>query len=247
MKSIRIGLVLSAIAVTGFIATSCTKDETKSTAEKQNKTTEAKQTEQKPEAPKVEKKSEAPIAPPPPAIEIKQEDSTIAAPKTAKKAEAPKVTKQSEAPAVAGAPAWIREFFGDKLTQADGKEVSPDKLAGKTIGIYFSAHWCPPCRQFTPMLVKTYNELQKAGKPFDIVFISSDQGAEQMRNYMTEAKMPWKALPFGDRHKLVLGHKYQVRGIPTLVIVDKDGKTITTSGRVNVMQKGAAAFDDWTK
>ena len=32
------------------------------------------------------------------------------------------------------------------------------------IGLYFSAHWCPPCRNFTPKLSKFYEEANKNGK-----------------------------------------------------------------------------------
>lgn len=153
--------------------------------------------------------------------------------------------KDAESAPAAEAPAWLGEFFGDKLVKADGSEVSPDTLAGKTVGIYFSAHWCPPCRGFTPVLVKTYNELAAAGKPFELVFVSSDQSEGKMFNYMTETKMPWKALPFGSDKKEVLSGKYGVRGIPTLVIVDKDGKTLSKNARGEVTSKGAAAFDGW--
>ena len=57
-------------------------------------------------------------------------------------------------------PAWTAEdsdtwktLFSDGLLDAEGKTVSPDQLKGKLVGIYFSAHWCPPCRAFTPRLV----------------------------------------------------------------------------------------------
>ena len=33
-------------------------------------------------------------------------------------------------------------------------------LEGKVIGIYFSAHWCPPCRGFTPKLVEWYGKVK---------------------------------------------------------------------------------------
>jgi len=154
------------------------------------------------------------------------------------------VNDAGSAPA-AEAPVWLGELFGDKLVTADGSEVSPDTLAGKTVGIYFSAHWCPPCRGFTPVLVETYNKIVAAGKPFEIVFVSSDQSEDKMFNYMTETKMPWKALPFGSSKKYFLDGKYGVRGIPTLVIVDKDGKTISKTARGDVVSKGAAAFDGW--
>merc|ERR1719189_1069843 len=47
-----------------------------------------------------------------------------------------------------------------------------DLCENEVIGIYFSAHWCPPCRGFTPVLAETYETLAKAGKKFEIVFVS---------------------------------------------------------------------------
>jgi nucleoredoxin len=35
-----------------------------------------------------------------------------------------------------------------------------DALNKHVVGLYFSAHWCPPCRGFTPNLVAKYNELK---------------------------------------------------------------------------------------
>ena len=55
-----------------------------------------------------------------------------------------------------GPSAGIEELFPGKLLDSDGKEVSKDALAGKTVGIYFSAHWCPPCKQFTPMFASDW-------------------------------------------------------------------------------------------
>ena len=43
------------------------------------------------------------------------------------------------------------------------------------VGLYFSAHWCPPCRGFTPRLAKEYERMKGEGKKIEIVFISSDK------------------------------------------------------------------------
>lgn len=67
------------------------------------------------------------------------------------------------------------------------------------LGLYFSAHWCPPCRSFTPKLVEVYNELQKSGKNFEIVFCSSDRDEEGFKEYYET--MPWKCVPFEDRDR----------------------------------------------
>merc|ERR1711963_681314 len=49
---------------------------------------------------------------------------------------------------------------GKSLIKADGSSQSAESaLAGKEIIMfYFSAHWCPPCRGFTPMLKDFYEE-----------------------------------------------------------------------------------------
>ena len=31
------------------------------------------------------------------------------------------------------------------------------------LALYFSAHWCPPCRQFTPLLARAYSQAKQAG------------------------------------------------------------------------------------
>ena len=75
-------------------------------------------------------------------------------------------------------------------------------------GIYFSAHWCPPCRAFTPKLRATYETLTKAGKPFEIVFASSDNNEEQFSDYYSE--MPWASLPYNSPRKAALGRQFGV-------------------------------------
>ena len=161
-------------------------------------------------------------------------------PFAAKKAAAEKVA--AEAPK---APDAIHNLFGDTLRNTRKKKVSTDALAGKTIGVYFSAHWCGPCRAFTPKLVDFHNEMTRKGKPFEVVFISSDRDSNSMYNYMKEMDMPWLALPFGDDHKQALSKKYKVGSIPKLVIIDADGNLITENGRGDVTNHGDSAFSRW--
>merc|ERR1712054_438476 len=129
---------------------------------------------------------------------------------------------------------WIPPTFAEVMTgnliSNDGNTVAYSSLAGKTIGIYFSAHWCPPCRGFTPELVKTYNKLLAAGKPFEVIFASSDRDEGAFKEYFGE--MPWLALPYSERDaKEKLSKIFGVSGIPSLHIVEHDGTVINNSGR----------------
>lgn len=57
-------------------------------------------------------------------------------------------------------------FFpgGPGTGQSDGKEVGMEALDGKVLAVYFSASWCAPCKQFTPILKSVYNTLKEAGE-----------------------------------------------------------------------------------
>ena len=48
---------------------------------------------------------------------------------------------------------------GAALLRKDGSRVSVDALRGKVVALYFSAHWCPPCRGFTPKLKEFYEQV----------------------------------------------------------------------------------------
>jgi nucleoredoxin len=138
----------------------------------------------------------------------------------------------------------IQDLFQGPLLDSNGKEVDKSVLAGKTIGIYFSAHWCPPCRGFTPKLVE-FRDSNK--KDFEVVFVSSDKNPKAQMEYMKGSNMQWYTMPHGSDAAKALKKKYEVRGIPALMIVSPDGKTITKNGRGDVSSNAKGAIKKWQK
>ena len=62
---------------------------------------------------------------------------------------------------------WATKLFGEKLLVKEGPKIvekpTDEALAGrKFVALYFSAHWCGPCKRFTPLLGVWYED-QKAG------------------------------------------------------------------------------------
>jgi nucleoredoxin len=143
--------------------------------------------------------------------------------------------------------AWLQEHFGTSLVKANGASVSVGPALGqkRVVGIYFSAHWCPPCRAFTPKLVEFHQECMKKNYSFEVVFVSSDKTAKDMAGYMKETSMPWLAVPFTAKQRQALMQKYVVRGIPTLIILDHTGRVISRDGRWDVQINGVKAFLRW--
>lgn len=91
---------------------------------------------------------------------------------------------------------------------------------------YYTASWCGPCKRFTPSLVDWYND-NKNGN-FEIFLISSDRSQQAMEGYAKKNKMPWPHLYFDKvkEFKTDFRSKHGVRGIPTLIVCDADGKVL---------------------
>ena len=125
-----------------------------------------------------------------------------------------------------GGPRGFFDILEDgPLVDRTRAESSAASLRGKkAVGVFFSGHWCPPSRTFTPKLVAAYDAFAKA-KHFEIVFLSSDQTEREFWDYLDD--MPWKALPFHDDRVRELDYLNTSGGIPQLTIVGADGQVIT--------------------
>jgi nucleoredoxin len=126
-----------------------------------------------------------------------------------------------------------------RLKGGGGEKPAHQALAGRrVVGLYFSAHWCGPCRGFTPKLAQFYAS-GAAAAGLEIVFVSRDRDPGQFAEYWKE--MPWPCLPFENREaSQALLRRYPIQGIPSLVILDgATGAEITRDGRSDV-ESGAA-------
>lgn len=134
-------------------------------------------------------------------------------------------------------PVTLEDALPSELFKKNEDPVSTSSLKDKYLAIYFSAHWCPPCKMFTPVLAETYNKLKVAGRDdFEVIFVSSDKDEESFSEYFASMPSAWLALPYAKRkEKEMLSNLFGVEGIPTLVILDKDRKVINLDGRSSVM------------
>ncbi|EDO42086.1 predicted protein [Nematostella vectensis] len=131
-------------------------------------------------------------------------------------------------------PKPLSEIISGSLVNKNGEVINAGDLKGKIVGIYFSAHWCPPCRAFTPELVSTYDAVRKANNAFEVIFVSSDRSQDSFKDYLNT--MPWFAIPYEDSdRRLAVSKHFGVEGIPTFIIVDENWKIISTNGRTIVL------------
>lgn len=143
-------------------------------------------------------------------------------------------TKEDAAPSAA-AKLDLAKLFEGKLFSADGKPAKSDSIKkAKFVAVYHSAHWCGPCRSFTPALVKFVNENRKNDN-FEVVLVSSDYSQKNMLGYMSEAKMPWLGVlgsTSPGKEGIInefRGIKEGVQGIPHLRVYDAEGNIVIDS------------------
>lgn len=142
------------------------------------------------------------------------------------------------------------KFLG--VYDKSGAAVPPTQLSGKVVALYFSAHWCPPCRAFTPVLKNFYEEVKKSGGPFEILFVSADKSEQEGKEYFASAHGNWLMTEFAQTQ--AVSKAFDVKGFPTLVVIDSGGKPIAMDARSQVqtaVQGGPQAimqvFTEWQK
>ena len=121
-------------------------------------------------------------------------------------------------PVVVAAP-----VFFDKL-----KPLLSAPYSGKSphyTAIYYSAHWCGPCRAFTPKLVAWYKSFKPDHPDFDLIFSSCDKDDAAMQEYIKLMSMPWPTFAFAKKDTRLLSAFFP-KGIPCLVFLDEHGKQV---------------------
>jgi thiol-disulfide isomerase/thioredoxin len=114
----------------------------------------------------------------------------------------------------------------------DGKPFDQKSLAGKVVLVDFWATWCGPCVAELPNVLEQYEKYHKDG--FEVVGISLDQDREALEKFVDEQKLPWPILfeeSKGEGWQHPLATYYGISGIPTVILIGRDGNVITLDAR----------------
>lgn len=111
-----------------------------------------------------------------------------------------------------------------KFKAVDGNEVDLSKLKGKVVLIDFWATWCPPCIEELPKVIDTYKKYHSKG--FEIIGISFDKDIEAVKKFVKEKGMTWPQYSDGKFWDNDWGVYFGIQQIPTMWLVDKDGKVV---------------------
>lgn len=121
------------------------------------------------------------------------------------------------------------------FTATDGSEVDLSRLRGKVVLVDFWATWCRPCMEETPNVVAAYNDLHDKG--FEVVGISLDLDRSQLDAVTQEKGMVWPQYFDGKGWGNDIATKYGIHSIPTMWLLDKNGRIADTDGREGLEEK----------
>jgi len=113
-----------------------------------------------------------------------------------------------------------------------GKPFDQKSLAGKVVLVDFWATWCGPCVAEIPNVLEQYQKYHDKG--FEVVGVSLDQDREALEKFVAEQKIPWPILfeqSEGDGWQHPLATFYGISGIPTVILIGRDGNVITLDAR----------------
>ncbi len=107
------------------------------------------------------------------------------------------------------------------VTSLAGLPTRLSTFKGKVVLVNFWATWCPPCRKEMPAIEKLWTATKN--KDFVIMGISENEPKETVASFLKANPYSWPMfLDAGSR----VGAMYGVEGIPTTIVVDKNGNAI---------------------
>jgi len=129
-------------------------------------------------------------------------------------------------------PAESDEFNGQEapafsVTPVKGDVVSLKDLKGHLVLLNFFASWCPPCREEISSLTNLYKQHSKDGVAVVGIAVDSlltPESVGDVKPLTEKLAIPYPVAIATDK----IATDYHFKGIPTTVVIDRDGKIAKT-------------------
>ncbi len=126
---------------------------------------------------------------------------------------------------------FVGEILPDfSATDLDSKPISIKAYRGKVVLIDFWSMWWDPCIAEIPNVKKLYEKYKDQG--LDIIGINLDNDETEVRDFLKKEQIPWRQVFSGKGWSSPIARQYEIKSIPNMWLIDKEGKLITkeTSG-----------------
>lgn len=112
-----------------------------------------------------------------------------------------------------------RPFPSFTATDIEGKELSIDRLKGKTVLLDFGSIFCGECQAMAKEM-KTLQERRRGDGLVIVMVVGGSRNKDAVRSFFRNLKVPYQAVFDADS---TLFDRYGITQIPFQVVVDRDG------------------------
>lgn len=108
----------------------------------------------------------------------------------------------------------------------DGRHFDLAEYRGKVVLVDCWATWCVPCLIELPHLKQLYDKHHAEG--LEVVGVSFDEQRERPTQFLKQVPLPWPQIFFDGENERGFANpiaaRYDIHTIPTLMIIDRDGR-----------------------
>jgi peroxiredoxin len=108
------------------------------------------------------------------------------------------------------------------LKDLTGRDFQLSAARGKPVLLIFLATWCPSCRSEIPHYKDIYETYGQRG--LEVVGIDIEEPKNRVSQFAAKNQIPYKML-LDEKGRVASA--YDIVGIPTMVLINRDGKVLT--------------------
>lgn len=132
----------------------------------------------------------------------------------------------------------IGKQFTFKAVDLNGNVITEESFKDKVVLVDYWALWCGFCLQEVPKIKQLQDKYHDKG--LRILGVFNDHRIDALKDYLKEKQISWTQLINPKATKTDLMHpltkQYGISGLPTYLLIDREGKLVKFAGRVEHLE-----------
>ncbi|KAA0721735.1 Nucleoredoxin-like protein 1 [Triplophysa tibetana] len=148
-------------------------------------------------------------------------------------------------------------FLGKVLVKnnKDKEELDTEReiilrLQNRILVLFFASGECERCQDFAPTLKDFFKKLTdefyvERSAQLVLLYVSLDSSEEQQEKFLKELPKRCLFLPYGDPYRQELAVMFEVKDVPSVVVLRPDRSVLSHNAVAEICALGAGCFRNW--